>query len=346
MKKSTKLSLLIVAVILSFSLIGCESTLGGGYRTYNVNGDVVNAKLDGNETNYWTIDGSTSGDTLTNAAVRLFKVDGDYTVSSSASYTSSVNSSGEFYFSEIQTGKYKLTGSKFDWTFVPLYVDVSGDNVTLPTLIAYPKEADSTTVTILVAWENINYDVDLHAAIGDPVEEVYYNNPSSSFNGHVNLDRDVTSPYNDAQTSAAIPRVETITVSGKPDNIYTEDDTPDDADTVRFFVNSYGRFYPNGSLPSALTGYEDNDIPSAWATVYAMVGNTHYGTWTLPYNTAEDTLKVITMHFYDSTSSAYQIFTAGSEYDTSGGANSDTMIKSFSEPAVGGTIGIAVDEIK
>ena len=74
MKKITKLSLLIFVVVLSFSMIGCDWMLEEVFKTYNVNGDVVNAKLDGSETNYWTKDGTTGGDTLTNATISLFAV--------------------------------------------------------------------------------------------------------------------------------------------------------------------------------------------------------------------------------------------------------------------------------
>jgi hypothetical protein len=262
-------------------------------------------------------------------------VDASYNVSGDVYESAEVDSTGGYSIPNVEDGRYKLTGSKSGWTFVPQIVDVTGFDSQMPTLIAYPEESSLTTLTIIVSWENINYDLDLHAAIGSPYEEVYYNNPSYST---VTLDRDVTSPYNDAKTSEDIPRVETITVTGTPTIIEgNEGSTPNDSNTVRFFVNSYGRFDSSGGLSSSMTGDEYKDIPSAYATVYAMRGNDHYGTWELPYNTAEDTLHVITMHF--DAVGQYLILTAN--------GTSDNTIKSLDGGGqFGGTIGVGVDSIE
>jgi hypothetical protein len=321
-----------------FGLTGCDWFVEA---LLSVEGDVVNAKQSGDKSDYWK---SSSG-TLEGATVKLYKVDASYNVSGDVYKSAEVDSTGGYSIPNVEDGRYKLTGSKSGWTFVPQIVDVTGFVSLMPTLIAYPEES-TNTLTIIVSWENINYDVDLHAMVGDPSPgEVNYSNDQYET---VTLDRDVTTPYNNGTdgdpTDKEIPRVETITVSSEPSKISPNED-PINSATIRFYVNSFGRFDSDGtSLTSALTGYEPDNIPSAYVTVYAMKGNEHYGTWELPYNTYENTLKVITMHFDDP--GHYYLFTAGSEYDVTNDG-STTVIKSLDDGGqFGGTIGVGVDSIE
>ncbi|MCF7915790.1 MAG: hypothetical protein K9L66_11535 [Spirochaetaceae bacterium] len=330
MKNFKKLALLVIMVSVIFAMVGCDFLLEEVFRTYSVSGEALNVKA-ARDADALTKTGDSSV-SLVGASVML-KTESGTTIASG-----SVGSTGLYGFDEVEAGKYILTGQKTGWVFVPVYVDISGDNQEMPPLMAYPN-VDPNVFTVILAWEDISYDLDLKATV-PPAPRTTVDYVTTAYST-VSLDRDITAPASEDYpldvTDAGIPRVETITVTGAPTDV---DGTGGSDDTdIRFFVENYGRYdtttgtsYANSSITGLNAGLEI-DHPSAWATVYAMKGNEHYGTWELPYNTYENLLQVLTMRFTSDTN--FTVHTADPDIQSS--------IRSIGSD---GVIGIGVDEIR
>ncbi len=306
-----------VSVKLAFILLGavmllataCEVIVNGSF--YDISGSVVNIK--GSGTSY------KSGDlTLEDASITFTNVEnGD-------KYSTDVSSSGSYSFLDLPDGRYRVTGSKTGWTFIPqLYNATGSTSGSAPDIFAYPAEA-STTITVAMAWDNINYDIDLVATYGPNNEgEIPYDDPSSSreivdfanrnstSQGYqLTLDRDVQE-----SDSSNVPRVETMTIistSSAYPNGNTTSFRADGNEELRFYANS---FIPTGGLTGATT----EDVAPAYVTLYVMLGSEHYGTWYAPIETLEQTIHFINIALWNDANASGQkkstIFSAGNYGD-------------------------------
>ena len=326
MKKLTLKAFLTVLLVFIavFSFTGCdfllETIIEGLFTT--VDGTVVNAKATGDTTEYWK-----AGDnTLEGASIKLYsynKTSGSF--SATADYSTTVSSTGSYSIAEVLVGKYKVVGEAAGWTFVPRVVDIAGEDVNLPTIMAYP-EADEYTATILVSWEDEDLDLDSYLTYynGTSRDYIGYTGPgynysyiSDSSETILNYDRDVS-----LSTDASIPRVETITVVEPLNSApFFGDDTLDSDgipyNELRFYVKLYNT--DDGSL----TGLDadSGSKKSAFAQVDVMYQGAsgtdaeHFGSRELPWNTDENLLHVVTFKGQDSgTYYYYDITSAG--YDT------------------------------
>ena len=313
-KKSIPMYLAFIAMIVF--LTGAECSIGGCSVTFNdYTGKAVNVKAAATS-DFWKANDTL---TLTGATVKLIPLDenGAYTDGSNTISTT-VDANGEFDFLSLYPNRYKLTGEWSGWTFVPRYVEVTGDGMQFPDLLAYLSSAAvAGEVTIITSWQNTAIDIDSILTYGGD-NDVLPNNWSDTatikdpepgsrtkidaqYAGStegIKHDRDIkSSTMNTANydpTDADVPRVETIT-------FYT-DAWLDDNDVAYFYVDSY--FDEECTDPEistadyqTITGWEGN-YDSAYAQVDVMIGTEHFGTWVLPWNTAEDTLKVVRIRYH------------------------------------------------
>ncbi len=301
------IALILVTAAIVFIVSGCEIT----FTFYDYSGTAVNVKSEGDSDFYWK-DGSY---TLAGATVELYAYDSSNgTFSSTADYTATVSTSGSFTFYSLPSGQYLLNGSDSTnyWTFVPRFIEASGSSGDFPDLFAYPA-AGAGVFTIITSWENAAIDVDsiltygaeADSAIQDwdsldvnptGVRSKIYSGARGSTSG-IYLDRDVySSTYGPKKTSSTIPRVETISIySGATEWL-------DNLDVLYFYVDSYwddeeDEISGYDTVPyQSLTGLI-GEYPSPMAQVDVMFGEEHYGTWILPWNTDEDTLKVLRLDY-------------------------------------------------
>ena len=308
----------VLIVFLTGALSGCF------FLTYSdYSGQAVNVKASAAADVDALKDSSDSTVTLVGTVVKLIPIgnDGSFTESADTTITADepVGSDGSFTFYYLPTNRYKLTGVKDGWTFVPRYIDISGDGSDLPDLLAYPT-ADAGVITLVTSWEDTDIDVDAILTYGEPetdtttindwTTDLNVQNPAlgtrtkiswkypGSTDG-IQLDRDVasaTAGIESTRTDESVPRVETI-------SIYN-DDWLDDGDVAYLYVDSFfdeelvsdwDTVYLGDDYQS-LTG-EEGTYASAYAQVDVMFGTTHYGTWVLPWNTSETTIKVLRIDY-------------------------------------------------
>lgn len=317
-----KIIFLLMGISIVILMGATECTCSFEFDDYY--GKAVNVKTEGSDTDYWK-----EGDTLTleGAIVKLIPLDADGSYSDGINtITSNVDSSGDFVFTALIPNRYKLTGNKNGWTFVPRYIDIAG-GMAFPDLLAYPT-TDAGEITLITSWENEAIDVDMILTYGpDPFAGNVYsdsftvskwsitnNNPvgaterikiqadgaAGSTDG-IMINRDITSATlgpDSYRTAAGIPRVETITFySGYEDWL-------DDGDVAYLYIDSFldeesDRPYGDDEYQS-LTG-EEGFYASAYIQVDVMTGTTHFGTWVLPWNTSEDTLRVVRIDYNTAT---------------------------------------------
>jgi len=267
--------------LIAFAAIGVMSCDFVSFIIASVSGSAVNAMAEGTQVEFYKGDGTA---TLVGATITLTNQS-----STGADAYGTVASDGTFTLYDVEPGRYILSGKHTGWTFVPRLVDITGFMTTLPTVIAYPTASDSE-IFVLVEWENTDYDIDAYMVRdtdGDGVDDgsiiVGYDNddviPSAGYytdtSNKIFLERDVTT-----STSADIPRVETIRVTG-PVNAGSVED-------LRYYIRVW-------TSTGSLTG--DNDSAPAGATVFVMQGNAHLGTFPIAYNTYEDVLGVVAMRW-------------------------------------------------
>lgn len=281
-----RLGFAIVALIAIVALAGCP-------LMFSVSGKVVNVRASGTQTEYWK--GST---TLEGATITFRPLAGDKT----DPITGTVGADGTFIVDSIPNGRYEVTGTQSGWVFIPRIVDVTGVFADIPPLLAYESASISPTdILIMVEWTNLNHDVDsyiirdndnLPDEVMTPV--VGYNWGAGTYYtdgaNKVFLERDVTTA-----TPSSIPRVETVRITGNNQN-------PE-------FLRYYIRLYTAGG---SLTG-EPGKAPSD-ATVYVMQGTTHMGTFPIAYNTAEQTLGVVTLQLTDVSPITWNIGSFGGDW--------------------------------
>ncbi|HAK44403.1 MAG TPA: hypothetical protein DCO79_00555 [Spirochaeta sp.] len=300
MKQKTKraISVYITFTALIVLLTAAECTIGECSITWNdYEAHAVNVKYTDADA-YWKDAGSLS---LANTSISLYAynaTDGSY--STTAYATTSVATDGSFSFFSPEPNRYKLTGTydttaNADWIFVPQYVEITNSGASAKDLYAFPASG-AGAYTVIASWETTDKDVDLSLTYGPDIDviatpwttgnglaafderfHVYYNGPGE--NDQLYHDTDVR------DTAAAdVPRVETMSV-------YSSGWLADN-DVIRFYLDVYN--------DDILTGLEDSE-PSSFAQVDLMQGSTHYGTWYIPWNTAENTLEVFYMEYSSGT---------------------------------------------
>ena len=289
MKRQFK-HLLIVTTISLFTLLtfGCdaflEAMLTTEYVTYtNVKGDVVNAMSSGTSEEYW----KNGTETLEGATLKFYPIESDGTYSTSSASSTTVESDGTFYAPSVQMGKCKVVGEKSGWVFVPRYVDISGEDMKIPPVIAYPDQG-AGTIVIVLSWENTTLDLD--GVLGN-TDNSYVGFDNGSYHptdnsGNIKLERDVTK-----DTASTIPRVETIIIQPEASTAYS-------GQTLNYYVHSY--LSTDNSANGLLTGVDaestddaEHPIPFSESQVDIMYGSEHYGGWSTPWNTQETTLQII-----------------------------------------------------
>jgi len=299
MKKQILIGTLLVfaSLALVIGISGCDLVL---YLSTDIDGRVVNAKEEGTEDEWWKY--TATGDTLEGATVQLFRENSSGTGFETTAYqTGTIESDGTYDMFNVPTGRYKLSGTKSEWIFVPRVITISGADATLPDLIAYPNPGGvaNSSVIIFLSWENLDHDLDAHLTYWNGSERDDVNaNPAklTGDGGNLQLERDVQDP---PDTDEDFPRVETIiirdfTTTGQKNDADSSNLSSPPENQLRFYAHCYDA----AADETSLTG-EEGVTPSAWGQVDVMYGQLHYGTWVLPYNTAEETLWVVSIDALD-----------------------------------------------
>ncbi|HPB66667.1 MAG TPA: carboxypeptidase-like regulatory domain-containing protein, partial [Spirochaetales bacterium] len=286
-----------------------------------VNGKAVNvlAEVTSTTDEYWKGESSSGAAvTLQGATITFTSLkEGD-----STTYSTSVDSSGNWYLSGVSAGKYRITGSQTGWTFIPMDIEISGFMSEVTTdVLAYPTPTGNPLM-IIVRWNNELIDIDAHTIIdldtdltnytgGDYVYHAKKTNTLPAA-GTVVLDRDVKFVTSTSSTLNGYP-VETVRVISNPfGSGFTGQ--------LRYYLQSYS--YYNGlsqvTSNTTLTGDPTATYTGrADATVYVMLGTEHYGTWTMPIDTAEKTLGILKIDVSGtSTATNYEIKSFGNEGNT------------------------------
>ncbi len=276
------------------SLTGCTINITDPYVDYTAN--AVNIKT-ANITDGFYKD-SSLGITLVGTTISLYAYNsttGAY--SSTAAATATVGAGGSFTFTAPEPNRYKLTAIAADWIFIPQYIEITNNGALAKDLYAYPKDG-AGEYTIIASWENEQIDVDLTLTYGDEAASatspwtsgdttadtdrlrIYYNGRGSTDGTGISLDMDVS-----PDDPASVSRVETISLHDAS-WLYN-------GDTIKIYLDTP----VSGDV---LTGLEaSTPYPSAYAQVDMMYYNSstdtseHYGTWFIPWNTAETTIQVM-----------------------------------------------------
>ena len=176
MKNTTmkKITLIAAISLLILFIAACTLSVDDGTITLtlsNYTGKAVNVKAAGTTTSYWKVS-NTSTETIEGATVNIYgydKTTGTY--STTVTKTTTVGSDGTFTFASLEPNKYKLVGTKTDWTFVPRYVEITGSSATFPDLMAY-QTAAAGQITIITSWKNTTIDVDSILTYGTDADVV------------------------------------------------------------------------------------------------------------------------------------------------------------------------------
>jgi hypothetical protein len=295
---------LISAIFLAIMLVACDgfSFVATTYNT-DVKGSVLNAMSRGDTISYW-LSGS---DSLEGAEIKAYPVKSDGTYLTSSDGSAKVNRRGEFNFFQLKSGRYKLVGKKAGWVFVPAYVDINGNSITLPPISAF-KEVSSDTLVILLEWENNRIDLDgiltyYDGWSRDYVGYITTNNSAApelstsgykykSKTGDITLVRDITK-----DTDEKLPRIETIVINWDSNANFVNKngnslgDVPNNV--LSYYINAF-----EGSVTGVDEGYNSKSFSNA--KVHIMYGNSHYGTFTAPINTDQKTIHVLDIEVNES----------------------------------------------
>lgn len=322
-RKNVILSIMSVLVILTFASCGfLEEVLTEVFFT-DVRGDVVNAMADASSTEYWKEDADTD---LVGATISFYRRSSDGTYSTSAASTTTVSTTGSFGITDLLMGEYKISGEKTGWVFVPRYVNISGEDMDLPPVIAYPSQGNDTAV-ILLSWEDTGLDLDaiLTYYDGSGRDYIGYLDSYTETTNNLTLQGITANNFQDgnaanttcpitrprdiqAGTSATIPRVETIIIPWSDSATYLGDINGVDPAVTDILPETNGvpgnqlKLYVNcyNSSELSLTGIDEGlltDEPFSNAQVDIMYtdidGNTaHYGGASVPWNTGSNILEM------------------------------------------------------
>ena len=293
MKTGQRVILFVISIIFIIMSFGCTV----GINSYTAR--AVNIKSNGTTytgTNYM-------GQTITLSGVTVylyFYNDSTGTYSTTDYYSTTVNSDGTINFDFVATGRYKMTGSSTNWTFIPRYVELSSATDTLPDLMAYPDDDDSHA-TIVASWADSSINVNLGLTYGKDSDL----NDTTTFNWNNDTAAGTDERYRitesypgvvdgilhnravDPTSTSGYPLAETITIYQDALSGWFAYD-----DTVKIYLTA-------PASAAVLTGdyVSSPAVDSAMAQIDLMIGAVHYGTWYAPYNTGEDVLEMIKLTF-------------------------------------------------
>lgn len=315
-KTAKRITLLTAVVISLLFTAGCYLTIDDNTATFtfsNYSGKAVNVKAAAT-TDYW----KSGTESLEGASISLYAYNtttGSY--NSTAYKQTTVGSDGKFIFLAPDPGKYKLTGLKTGWTFVPRYIEIVNSIDISEDLYAYP--VDGSEYTLIASWKNTDMDVDLILTYGNEsidaatfgwntgnslagVDRYKIYSGDENFAGvgstaGVKLDRDVT-----ATDDESIPRVETISIYSNAwfvngDTLKVYIDAPSDNDLL---TGNYFTADGSSAKPAAIVQL---DIMRRFEGA-----DYHYGTWYAPLNTYEDTIQLIQAPYTDDETGTYLTF--------------------------------------
>ncbi len=294
--KSTAAIALIMLALLGIS--GCDWLVGS-----LVGGNAVNVFAEGSTAEFWK-SGFTS-ESLEGAVITLTNIDDP-----SFSTTTSVDSEGYFSVGGLEAGRYRVTGSKNEWVFVPREVFIGGTFATIPDMYAYPA-SQAGDVNVILSWTEKSYDLDLLATVGG-VDRVATGatlvgtpagrsnpTPVENYVGNgitLELERDVQ-----ITTASDVPRVEAMKLKSQSTVGF-----PAAPLEIRFYADYFNSGTPgstsgqNGddSLTGLLDGSPGEHEP-AYAQMHVMFGDEWFGTWTIPINSFEETLHILNIDVVD-----------------------------------------------
>ncbi len=315
MKKIVRIGAIALIAFAAIGVMSCDWLISA--VVMGVNGKAVNVLAEVTTTDeYWKGESSSgTAVTLQGATITFTSLkEGD-----STTYSTSVGSDGTWYLSGVNAGKYRITGSATGWTFIPMDIEISGFMSEVTTdVLAYPTPSGDPLM-VIVRWTNELVDIDSHMIIDTDTDltayadHVYFNKTSNTLPAAdtVMLDRDVKYPLSTSTSLNGYP-VETIRVTQNP---FGSGSTGQ----LRYYLQSYS--YYNGTSQvttnTTLTGDPTATYTGdADATVYVMLGTEHYGTWTMPIDTAEKTLGILKIDVSGtSTATNYVIKSFGNEGD-------------------------------
>lgn len=300
MKRNKAIITALVALAVLVSMTSCDLIFGS-----SVGGSAVNVKSSSSASSADQFKGSGGTATLTGATVTLNSLDGSF------AYRTEIDGEGNFYFDGVSAGTYTLSGEKTGWAFIPIEVFIGGSFFALPDLLAF--ESGSGDVTVVLAWQDPDYDLDLIATYGSARSALSNEFTLSAASTDLTVESSgyqLTFDRDANLLNKGTPRVETITINSSGTAI-DDSGTPDAGHEIRFYADLYDS---EGS--GVMTGDHASDISSAYGYMHVMFGDSHYGSWELPLNTVEDTLHVLSAYVYLDTSgfddvNAFDIYSAG-----------------------------------
>jgi len=270
-RKVLKVAITLVIALTVASFSGCQAFLDAlGAGLLSVSGTAVNVAQPVASTEYWK--GSTDTTlTLAGATITLTNV---YDATKSTSAT--VDSYGDWTASDVSSGKYRITGSKAGWTFIPKEIEITGILSSSEPILAFETPSNTSEILIVVEWQRPTsvaaIDVDsilvldlgttgigqsavFSSAFDYGTDTTTYDVPIAYVGSAVTQDRDVFGSANLAYT-AVTPLVETIRIKSNP--FGTADGQ------LRYFLNAWDSATLSGD------SFGTTPVPSTYATVTVM----------------------------------------------------------------------------
>lgn len=267
----------------------------------NVKGNTVNVMASADSSDYWKGSGT---ETLEGAVLKFYPINTNGTYSSIPSNTVTVRSDGSYNEGAIGMRKYKIQGEKAGWVFVPSFVNISGEDMTLPPISAY-QDTEKDRIVILLSWEDTDLDLDAITT--------YYDGYSRDYVGYLDSSADVVTPFAKqgmrnqsvtnnvpisrprdikSDTKTTVPRVETMVIKWNDDAPYLGNTGLTEGvrnNQLRYYVHCYsGNRSLTGSSNEAFSEAQIDIMFTDWE------GNHIYkGGYKVPWHTSEDTLNMI-----------------------------------------------------
>jgi len=324
-----KLLLIAATLLIAISIVGVTScqwffdALGAGL--FSVSGTAVNVAQPLTVTEYWK--GSTDTTlTLTGAEITLVNV-----YDSSKTYTATVDSYGDWTALSVAAGKYRITGDKTGWTFIPKEIEITGLLSSAEPILAYETPSNTDEILIVVEWqrpENVAaLDVDSilvldQGTTGTGQSAVF----SSAFDYGSSTEYDVPARY--SGTAVTQDRDVYGTTNLQAASAFDSDEKPTPlVETIRIKSNPFGtndgqlRYFLNAFNSATLTGdsFATTPIPSTYATVTVMQASSTatdglLGIFNIALDSYEKTLGVVKIDVdYTGSATVYTVKSYGNE---------------------------------
>jgi len=318
------ITIVIALTVATFS--GCQwflDALGAGL--FSLSGTAVNVAQPADSTEYWKGSEDISL-TLADATITLTNV-----YDSTETYSATVDSYGDWTALNVSAGRYRITGEKLGWTFIPKEIDITGMLQSAEPILAFETPANASEILIVVEWKRptseaaidvdsilvldednngvaesavYSADVNYNTASGYTVPVRYTASTYATPSLNVELDRDVWGDTYLAAT-ATTPLVETIRIKSNP-----------------FGTTGNGqlRYYLNAWSSATLTGdsFATTPIPSTYATVTVMqpsatASDGLLGIFNIALDSYEKTLGVVKIDVAYTTVTEYTVKSYGNE---------------------------------